>query len=266
MSGEPYITIRVERKRSLPDYGHETISVTMGQVPEHASQDYRLRMYDKATAIVDEIRAVIESRFMEAARPAPSANPLLAPAIPPGENPLLATAPAPVRGPEKEPLTFSSIVEDLRGSLKTEPEPERIAPVTQEAIDATVTALVQSTPLPVITPEIDPEDIVPPEEDDGPIQFGKGLVTLGHPYSGYEFENHEGHESVQNEAHRLRQLNSALNRCGFTDYRHQLARLMFRRTIDSLNQLSVREAEVMYDFLMHATDDQKREALKEARK
>lgn len=257
MSGEPYITIRVERKRSLPDYGHETISVTMGQVPEHASQDYRLRMYDKATAIVDEIRAVIESRFMEAARPAPSANPLLAPAIPPSENPLLATAPAPVQEPTPEP------------TLKVEPEPApEPEPATQEAIDATVNALVQSTPAPAVTaaPEIDPEDIVPPEEDDGPIQFGKGLVTLGHPYSGYEFENHEGHESVQNEAHRLRQLNSALNRCGFTDYRHQLARLMFRRTIDSLNQLSVREAEVMYDWLMHATDDQKRDALKEARK
>lgn len=242
---EPYVTVRYERKQSLPDYGHEVISITVGQIPEHASDDYRQRLYGKAEGIVGELRAILDERFQDA-----KPRPMVPTSVPPGQNPLLM--PVPAAEPPIEP-------------------PVETKPVSQEAKGATVNALVAVAPEPPASQppasaqqESDPDDIVPPEDDS--IQFGKGLVTLGHPYSGYEFENHEGHEKVVHEAHRLRQLNSLLNRSGFTDYRHQLARVMFRRTINSLNELTIREAEIMHDFLLHASDDQKKQALTEARK
>lgn len=269
MSGEPYVTIRVERKRSLPDYGHETISITVGQVPEHASDDYRRRLYDKAESIVQDLREIIEERFHDA-KPRPlvppinaapiKENPLLKSA--PASNPLLTAAPPAESGRDTSPEKLEKLVDAMLSEG---------GEVTDRVVDRTVVALadidptiqpVKSEPTP---PASDPDDIVP-LQDDGPIQFGKDLVTFGHPYSGYEFENHEGHEKVVHEAHRLRALNSLLNRSGFTDYRYRFARLVTGRTIDSLNELSIREAEVMYDFLLHASDDQKKQALSVARK
>lgn len=231
---EPVTTVRFEQKVSLPNYESATISITVSNIPEDAPRNYIRGMVATGEVAIDVLREVVEAKINQIRKPL---SPERAEELNTRINALTAPAVNPLLAPVENPLLAST----------PEPVPE---------------------PAPVPTPEAsqpDPDDVIP-SLDDEPQNFGKGLVTFGHPFGGYEFAPGEGTGLLSSEPNRMRQLNSLMARTGFTDYRHQLAGVVFGRRIASLNEITIREAEVLSDFLLHASDDQKKTALGAARK
>jgi hypothetical protein len=229
---EPVTTVRFEQKVSLPNYESATISITVSNIPEDAPRNYIRGMVATGEVAIEVLREAVEAKINQIRKPlsperAEELNTRINAMTAPSVNPLLT--------PVENPILAST------------PEP---AP----------------TPTPTLeSSQPDPDDVIP-SLDDEPQNFGKDLTTFGHPFGGYEFGPGEGTGLLTSEPHRMRQLNSLMARTGFTDYRHQLAGVVFGRRIASLNEITIREAEVLSDFFLHASDDQKKTALGAARK
>lgn len=231
---EAVTTVRFERKVSLPNYESETISITLSNIPEDAPRNYIRGMVATGETAIDILREAVEAKINQ-----------LRPPLSPERVRELDTKINAMVGPAVNPLLTPPAANPL---LVATPEP---APAPE--------------PVAAAPYQPDPEDL-PSPIDDEPQNFGKGLVTFGHPFAGYEFAPGEGTGLLPSEPHRMRALNSLMARTGFTDYRHQLAGVVFGRRIASLTEITIREAEVLSDFLLHATDDQKKTALGAARK
>ena len=247
---EPVTTVRFERKVSLPNYESETISITVSNIPEGAPRNYIRGMVATGETSIDILREAVEAKLNQIRPPA---------------------SPEQVQRANRLVDTMLSTEQVKRANeiVHTVLAPQAPAPTDVNPLLAPVEEpKPEPTPEPIVTAgttESDPDDVIP-SLDDEPQNFGKGVVTFGHPFGGYEFEPGEGLGLLPSEPHKMRQLNSLMARTGFTDYRHQLASVVFGRRIASLNEITVREAEVLSDFLLTASDDQKKSALGAARK
>lgn len=267
MSGEPYITISVERKRSLPNYESETIRVTLGQIPADAPRSYIGELLEVADSAVDLTRDAILRRIDQI-------KPLASPERIAQADAMAAAmmmAPAKVEIEPAPDLTQSNNGVVAVTALEPAPPAAPVDPVLISPAAAMMAA--PEAPVPVLDFEriaanlaAAENDDLPPSIDDAPNTFGLGVVTFGHPFGGYEFSASEGHDRIETDPHKLRALNSLMRNTGFADIRHEFARVVTGRRVDSTKDLTFRECERISDFLLHATDEQKKSAYQAATK